>query len=173
MTLPLLLGAAVTVVQAGVLIDGTGAAPKRRQAIVVEGTRIKAVGDAGGVSVPDGATVIDLSAYTVLPGLIDAHTHVFLQGESAAEGGYDGNILNQGLAYRAAGWGLGFTFPAEIPYFGGGSYAPAFFELIPPLVRLDYVFHNETFTTLSAQVGADSGGSDHLPLVVELAFSAL
>jgi imidazolonepropionase-like amidohydrolase len=102
MTLPLLLGAAVTVVQAGVLIDGTGAAPKRRQAIVVEGTRIKAVGDEGGVSVPDGATVLDLSAYTVLPGLIDAHTHVFLQGESAAEGGYDGNILNQGLAYRAA-----------------------------------------------------------------------
>ena len=102
MMLPLLLGAAVTVVQAGVLIDGTGAPPKRRQAIVIEGDRIKAVGDAAGVSIASGATVVDLSGYTVLPGLIDSHTHVFLQGEDPAEGGYDANILQHGLAYRAA-----------------------------------------------------------------------
>ncbi|MGH7341617.1 MAG: amidohydrolase family protein, partial [Candidatus Rokuibacteriota bacterium] len=100
--LPLLLGAAVTVVQAGVLIDGTGAPPKRRQAIVIEGGRIKVVGDAAAVSSAAGATLVDLSAHTVLPGLIDSHTHVFLQGEEAAEGGYDANILQHGLAYRAA-----------------------------------------------------------------------
>jgi endonuclease/exonuclease/phosphatase family metal-dependent hydrolase len=71
--------------------------------------------------------------------------------------------------YRAAGWGLGFTFPADLPYFGGGNYAPAIFNLIPALVRLDYVFHNDAFSALNAQVGADSGGSDHLPLQVDLA----
>ncbi len=73
-------------------------------------------------------------------------------------------------AYRTAGWGLGFTFPAQVPYFGGGRYAPSFVALLPPFIRLDYVFHNEAFTALNAQVGADSGGSDHLPLHVELAF---
>ena len=98
----LLLGAAVTAIRAGAVLDGTGAPPKRTQVIVIEGERIFAVGDAASVRVPEGAKVLDLSAYTVLPGLIDAHTHVFLQGEDPAEGGYDGNILNQGLAYRAA-----------------------------------------------------------------------
>lgn len=99
----LLLAAPQTsVVRAGSLLDGTAAAPRRNQVIVITGDRITAVGDAGAVRVPEGARVIDLSSSTVLPGLIDAHTHVFLQGEEPAEGGYDGNILNEALAYRAA-----------------------------------------------------------------------
>ena len=98
----LLLAAAETVIRAGAVVDGTGAPPKRNQVIVIKGERIQAVGDAASVRVPAGAEVLDLSAHTVLPGLIDAHTHVFLQGEDQAEGGYDGNILQQGLAYRAA-----------------------------------------------------------------------
>lgn len=72
-------------------------------------------------------------------------------------------------AYQAAGWGLGFTFPATIPYFGGGQFAPAIFEWIPPLVRLDYVFHDAAFESLDAQVLADAGGSDHLPVMATLA----
>jgi endonuclease/exonuclease/phosphatase (EEP) superfamily protein YafD len=73
--------------------------------------------------------------------------------------------------YRAVGWGLGLTFPAEVPYFGGGQYAHPIFQFVPPLVRLDYVFHDASFTSLSAQVWPEAGGSDHLPVVAALAWS--
>jgi len=88
-------------IRAGVLLDGKGE-PRRNQLIVVRGTRIEAVGDAATVKVPSGATVVDLSRATVLPGLVDSHTHIFLQGEDPKEGGYDAQLLMHGLAYRAA-----------------------------------------------------------------------
>ena len=53
-------------------------------------------------SIPEGANVVDLSGATVLPGLIDSHTHIFLQGEDPSQGGYDENILKYPLALRAA-----------------------------------------------------------------------
>jgi imidazolonepropionase-like amidohydrolase len=93
---------AVTVIRAGVLIDGKAAAPRYDQVVIVRGNRIESVGDAAGAKIPTGATVIDLSNATVLPGLIDSHTHIFLQGEDPAHGGYDANILNAPLALRAA-----------------------------------------------------------------------
>jgi imidazolonepropionase-like amidohydrolase len=92
----------VTVIRAGTLIDGKSPAPRRDQVIVVRGNRIEIVGDAAVVKIPEGARVVDLSRATVLPGLIDAHTHIFLQGEDPAEGGYDVQLLKQGLAFRAA-----------------------------------------------------------------------
>lgn len=91
-----------TVIRAGSLIDGKSAAPRRDQVIVVHGNRIESVNDAATAKIPSGATVIDLSKATLLPGLIDSHTHIFLQGEDPAEGGYDANILNAPLALRAA-----------------------------------------------------------------------
>jgi imidazolonepropionase-like amidohydrolase len=63
-----------TAIRAGTLIDGTGAAPIRNAVIVIQEGRITAVG--ANVQVPSGATVIDLSAATVLPGFIDAHVHL-------------------------------------------------------------------------------------------------
>jgi imidazolonepropionase-like amidohydrolase len=92
----------VTVIRAGTLIDGKSDTPRRDQVIVIRGDRIESVSDAARAKVPAGATTIDLSKATVLPGLIDSHTHIFLQGEDPAEGGYDANILKQGLALRAA-----------------------------------------------------------------------
>src|SRR6202162_2863467 len=92
----------VTVIRAGVLIDGKSAQPRRDQAIVVRGNRIESVSDAASAKIPAGATTIDLSHSTVLPGLIDSHTHIFLQGEDPAQGGYDANILKYPLALRAA-----------------------------------------------------------------------
>lgn len=65
---------AVTAVRAGTLIDGTGAAPLHDAVILIRAGRISAVGP--GLAIPSGATLIDLSRATVLPGLIDAHVHL-------------------------------------------------------------------------------------------------
>ncbi len=92
----------VTVIHAGTLIDGKSAQPKSDQVIVIRGHAIESVSDAATAKIPAGATTIDLSKSTVLPGLIDSHTHIFLQGEDPKEGGYDANILNAPLALRAA-----------------------------------------------------------------------
>ncbi len=82
----------------------------------------------------------------------------------------DCNTTDQSDAYRAmdkilvdsfreAGWGLGFTFPARI--LEG--------ELdVPRMIRIDYVWHNEFFVATNAQVGHDSGTSDHRPVIVNL-----
>jgi len=64
----------VTAIRAGNLIDGTGAAPMKNAVILVQDGRITAVGT--NVPVPSGASVIDLSGETVLPGFIDAHVHL-------------------------------------------------------------------------------------------------
>jgi imidazolonepropionase-like amidohydrolase len=93
--------APLVAIRAGTLIDGRSDVPRKNVVVLIRGSRIEAVADAG-APVPAGATVIDLSAATVLPGLVDCHTHIFLQGEEAAEGGYDANILRQGIALRAA-----------------------------------------------------------------------
>jgi imidazolonepropionase-like amidohydrolase len=92
----------VTVIRAGTLIDGKSDSPRHNQVIVIRGHRIESVADAGSAKILAGAAVIDLSRATVLPGLIDSHTHIFLQGEDPAEGGYDVNILKYPLALRAA-----------------------------------------------------------------------
>ncbi|HJP84510.1 MAG TPA: amidohydrolase family protein [Gemmatimonadaceae bacterium] len=65
-----------TVLRAARLIDGTGAAPISNAAIVVSGDHIVAVGPAASTAVPSGARVIDLGDVTLLPGFIDAHTHI-------------------------------------------------------------------------------------------------
>jgi imidazolonepropionase-like amidohydrolase len=67
-----------TVIRAARLIDGTGSAPMEPAAVVVEGQRITAVGRTA--PVPSGARVVDLSDHTLLPGFIDAHTHVTSEG---------------------------------------------------------------------------------------------
>ena len=65
-----------TVLRAARLIDGTGARTINNAAIVVTDDRIVAVGPAASVAVPAGARVLDLGDVTLLPGFIDAHTHI-------------------------------------------------------------------------------------------------
>ncbi|MBI4482458.1 MAG: amidohydrolase family protein [Acidobacteria bacterium] len=74
-TTAVLAQSALTVLEGGTLIDGTGRPPLADAVVVVEGNRIKAVGARGSVQIPAGARRIDARGKTLLPGLIDAHLH--------------------------------------------------------------------------------------------------
>ena len=91
-----------TVVLAGALIDGVSAKPRANVAVVVVDGRIRAIRERGASDLPKDADIIDLGTATLLPGLIDTHTHVFLQGEVPEEGGYDAQLLKHPLSYRVA-----------------------------------------------------------------------
>ena len=77
-----------------VLFDGTEKLAAN-QVILIKGERIVKVGPADQVQVPADAEVVDLSHATVLPGLIDAHTHVFGNGPD-----FDNQILRDSYQYR-------------------------------------------------------------------------
>ena len=59
------------------LIDGTGAAAKPDQTIVISGGKISAIGNAGSVQIPPDAQHIDYTSYSALPGLVGMHDHLF------------------------------------------------------------------------------------------------
>lgn len=91
------LSAQTVAVRAGRLIDGTGAAPVTGVVILIENERITAVGR--DVRIPRGAEVIDLSDMTVLPGFIDAHTH--LTGPIVGEPGWENAAVRETAADAA------------------------------------------------------------------------
>jgi imidazolonepropionase-like amidohydrolase len=85
-------------IRAGRLIDGKSEAPITNALILIEDDHIVSVTAAG--TPPAGIQVIDLSKATVLPGFVDTHTHLLLNGDITAED-YDVQLLKQSIPYRA------------------------------------------------------------------------
>jgi imidazolonepropionase-like amidohydrolase len=114
-----------TVIQAGRLIDGAGTAPRERASILIAGDRIVAVQD--GWQTPPGAKVIDLRSSTVLPGLIDCHTHITGEGtgnaivKAATETPLDDAVRSTVYAKRTLE--AGFTTIRNVGAEGGADVA--------------------------------------------------
>ena len=157
---------ALTVIRAGTLIDGTSDTPKKNQLIFVRGERIEKVTD-GSTVIPADAAVVDLSSATVLPGLIDAHTHIFLWGEDPNKGGYDANILKAGIAQRAArataacrrALEQGFTTLRDVETEGAGygdvEIKAAIAEGFTKRYRINRLVYFETFRTPVAAISRE------------------
>lgn len=114
---------AVVAIKAGKLVDVTTATVKTDQVILVEGERIKAVGAAATTPIPAGARIIDLSDKTVLPGLIDTHTHLTSDPTVSYLESYHISAPRAGLFGAAGAWRTlraGVTTARNV---GAGAYA--------------------------------------------------
>ncbi len=113
----------VTAIRCGRLINPVDGSVTQNAVIIVRGDRIEQVG--ANLSIPGGAKVIDLSGYTVLPGLIDCHTHIMLQPED--ERGAPPVVTKsqafrtvQGVAAAKRDLEAGFTTMSDLDSEGAG-----------------------------------------------------
>jgi imidazolonepropionase-like amidohydrolase len=111
----------VTAIKCGRFFDGKNLSLQENVVLLIENGRISAAGKS--LAIPAGAKVIDLGDATVMPGLIDCHTHMFLHGIN-----YDESILKKSLQYRAI-WSTvsarkallaGFTTVRDVETEGAG-----------------------------------------------------
>ena len=87
-----------TIIKAARIFDGTGAKTLKGQAILMDGHKISAIGPSNEISAPDGSkvTVCDYGNSTILPGLVDGHTHMMAPGDGThgdVTGAEDDDIL--------------------------------------------------------------------------------
>ncbi len=82
------------------VFDGVASEPHPGWVVVVQGGAIVAAGPAAEVKVPEGARVVDLPDATLLPGLVDAHTHILLHAYDEAS--WEDQVLKEPLALRVA-----------------------------------------------------------------------
>jgi len=94
------------------VIDGTGAAAKEDQAVVVANGKIKSIGPSASVQAPQGAQQMDRTGYTVIPGLVGMHNHLYYTDSISVQYAF-GRIGQPGL------------FIAEIPYTAPRLYLAA------------------------------------------------
>jgi imidazolonepropionase-like amidohydrolase len=94
------------------VIDGTGTVPKEDQAIMVANGKVQSIGPAASAQIPQGALLLDRSGYTVIPGIVGMHDHLY----------YTNSISVQFAGGRIGEPGL---FVAEIPYTAPRLYLAA------------------------------------------------
>ena len=94
------------------VIDGTGAAPRADQTVVIDGARIAAVGPAATTPIPAGARTIDVTGHTVIPGLVGLHEHTYFGGvKRITEMNTSGPLLYLGFGVTTA-----MTAGSMLPY---------------------------------------------------------
>src|ERR1700704_3555689 len=93
-------------------IDGTGAAAKEDQAMVIANGKIQSIGPAASAQIPQGAQLLDRSGYTVIPGIVGMHDHLY---------------YTDSISVQIAGGSIGEPglFVAEIPYTAPRLYLAA------------------------------------------------
>jgi imidazolonepropionase-like amidohydrolase len=110
----------IVAVRAGRLFDSRSGQLLTKQVVLVEGERITAVGPEDQVKIPSGSRVINLSQATVLPGLIDCHTHIFVHNFSEVENTREYRTLMALTAAQRDLW-AGFTMLRDMSTHGGAS----------------------------------------------------
>lgn len=78
------------------VVDGTGTAPLDNQTVVVAGGRIASVGPAASTPIPTGARILDYAGYTVLPGFVGMHEHLYYTASVSHQVGPDGKLDEPG-----------------------------------------------------------------------------
>jgi hypothetical protein len=95
------------------VVDGTGAMPKEDQAVIIANGKIQSIGPATSLQAPQGAQLLDRPGYTVIPGLIGMHNHLYYTDSFAVQVGAHGELAEPGL------------FIAEVPYSAPRLYLAA------------------------------------------------
>src|SRR5204863_19585 len=147
------------ILRAGTLIDGTGAPPVRDAAVVIHNGRIEAVTTGGGsASPPADIEVIDVSRFTVLPGLVDCHDHLAFHGyELVRRWGLDEPhaLARRVMCQAVGGPGLRLAIEAGVDSIEHGCYLDEDPELIPMMAERGiflvptltvYEYHRESAT---------------------------